>query len=242
MTCTCNSPLRSSKLSHQRPKTAAEAGNHMSSHPGSLWAALGRPALRGPLPPSRGPEWRLARERLAEALRTHGVTQRIRSPGALWSLLRSTVPPAAATWAALLGQNTLHDLIRSIPASHRPEARLVSWNLRWLVSPRADQAAAKRALVRRWLETGRVVLLQETHWSEADIAVWQTSFPAATVLASAAAAGPRGGPQGGVAILLPAEFQVTSRAELVPGFALEAHVTHSTRPAMRLVSVYLPLG
>ena len=165
--------------------------------PGTLWEALGQPTLTGLLPTARSPEWCSTRRTLAAALRKHGLQHKVRSAFTLWNLLHHTSPPRGATWSTLIANYTFNQLCQQLRARHvQAGVRLASWNLRWLVSPHTDQAAGKRALVRRWLEAGRIVLLQETHWTAADLAVWETAFPAATVLAAPATAGPRGGPQG----------------------------------------------
>merc|ERR1712155_447050 len=95
--------------------------------------------------------------------------------------------------------------------------RIATWNIRWLVSPHTEQATAKRGVVRQWLDAGHVSLLQETHWDQADIAIWTTPFPAATLAAAPAVPGPRGGPCGGVATLLPCGFTLLQSDIVVPG-------------------------
>ena len=170
----------------------------------TLWLALGQPTLRGLLPTARSPEWCAVRKSLTAALRTQDLQQRIRSPSSLWNLLHCGTPPPGSTWEALIGHHSLDHLCQQLRANiEQAGIRLACWNLHWLVPPHTDQAMGKRALIRHWLEAGRIVLLQETHWTDVDIAVWETAFPAATVLAAPATLGPRGGPQGGVAILLP---------------------------------------
>ena len=62
-----------------------------------------------------------------------------------------------------------------------------------------------------------MVLLVETQWDDADIYTWKTKFPNVAIEASAAAAGPHGGRQGGVAAMLPYGPTVTRSIEVAPG-------------------------
>ena len=100
----------------------------------------------------------------------------------------------------------------------------------------AQQNHAKRDRIRRWLDAGRVVLLQETHWSLADSSVWSHLFPAAAVRASVAPGG-----VGGVAIIVPSGISITSELEVVPGYALAATLSDGCNQ-IRCVSMYLPPG
>ena len=118
---------------------------------------------------------------------------------------------------------------------------IASWNVRWAVSPHTPQAAAKREQLRRWLEAGRIVLLQETHWRPEDEAIWRTLLPAATVVASPAVNGPRGGPQGGTAIMLPPACTLVGLPSRVPGVAVGCEV-EAPGGRVRLLWVYLPPG
>ena len=122
--------------------------------------------------------------------------------------------------------------------------KLASWNLRWLVDPAAPAAAAKRAVVQNACMGGRVALLQETHWDEATAGVWAGLFPNCQVLSGPARPGPTGGPQGGVAIIVPAGWECTHWEVLVPGCVLQARLrrrAESERGEDFLVqSVYFP--
>ena len=208
----------------------------------ALWEALGQPAWEAPLPTARSPAWRVCRQSLQAALEGTGLRQRVRSPSSLGLLLRGRLPVPGDTWGSLLegaGWGALCAALRT--GAMARGARFVTWNLRWMVSPHTARNADKRSAVRQWLEAGRIVFLQETHWSEADLAVWGACFPASTLLAAHAVLGPRGGPQGGVAILLPQGMAVLSHRVLVPGCALEVCVELDGRRA-RLLSLYLPPG
>ena len=78
-----------------------------------------------------------------------------------------------------------------------------------------------RSLILRLLAEGCVVLLQETHWSEAACATWGGCFPKAEVRASAARPGANGGLCGGVAILVPARYRIVSYQVISDGCCIE---------------------
>ena len=71
---------------------------------------------------------------------------------------------------------------------------------------------------------GKIVAIQETHWLAGDAGVWGGLFPGAEVISSCARNGERGGPCGGVAILIPARYEVIESAVIVPGYCVEAVV------------------
>ena len=177
----------------------------MSSDSAALWAALGDPCADALLPPARSSAWAGARRSLSSCLRSHGTPWRVRSPAALWAMLRGGPLPAACTWRDLLREDGLGELLATIRSARSNRGwKFASWNPQWLLSPHTDQAAAKRAAIRRWLAAGKVVLLQETHWREYDIAIWEHAIPGSTVVAFPAAEGPQGGPSGGVAVRMDA--------------------------------------
>ena len=118
-----------------------------------------------------------------------------------------------------------------------------SWNARWLVSPNTTRGARKKAAIERRLLEGRVVALQETHWDEAAVEVWAGLFAQARVAAAPARPGPLGGPQGGVAGIVPFPLVLESSAVLADGCAVEARVWDpASRAAFRVRSVYFPPG
>ena len=164
----------------------------------ALWEALGRPVEGLPLPTAHSPAWRTARNSLRTALAAAGAPSRVRSPRALGLLLRGIPPGPGETWGSHLTGCGWSELCRALRTGNSAAGlRLASWNLRWMVSPHTAQNAAKRNAIRQWLEAGRTVLLQETHWSPEDQAVWGARFPAAQLFAAPAVQGPRGGPREG---------------------------------------------
>ena len=97
--------------------------------------------------------------------------------------------------------------------------------------------------IRELLLSGTIVAVQETHWTEADAAVWGSLFPGSQVFASPATRGPRGGPQGGVALLIPHPWVARQVREVLPGRYLEVDVTQGSEPdALQLTvgSLYAP--
>ena len=108
--------------------------------------------------------------------------------------------------------------------------------MRWLVDPHSAQNIRKRQRIRRWLDAGKVTLLQETHWETADLVVWENMFPAATIVASEAHRG-----AGGVAIVVPPSVEVTHHQVIVAGYAVIADLRYRGQP-FRVLSWYLPPG
>ena len=154
----------------------------------ALSEALGRPHGRGLLPTARSEAWGACRRSLESALAHLGIRVRVRSAARLWQLLRpGRLPGPGATWDQLCGQAFIRDVVTAF--THEDLApgvwRLSSWNARWLLDPHSDAAAGKRAVIARLLAQGRVVALQETHWSDdADAAVWEGALPGATLVHS----------------------------------------------------------
>ena len=60
---------------------------------GTLWGALGRPALGGLLPSGKSTEWAVARAALDETLCDWGAGWKPSSPAALWQALNGTACP-----------------------------------------------------------------------------------------------------------------------------------------------------
>ena len=208
-----------------------------------LLEALGFPVLGKLVPLSRDPAWRVPRMGLFQALMQHDVPHRFRSPSSLWALLHGGPMPAMCTWERLLEGQDFDSLLSALgDAGGCSSWRLSSWNLRWLVSSHTDKAARKRALLRRWLQSRRVVLLGETHWFDADVATWSSAFPGSRVFAAPAVRGPRGGPSGGVAVILPQGYSLDSWRILVPGYAVEVLAHQQGAESTRFVSMYLPDG
>ena len=121
--------------------------------------------------------------------------------------------------------------------------RIASWNPRWMVSPHTEQGAAKKKRIQRAIGAGTVVTIQETHWSVGDMAIWSGLFAGAEVVAAEARLGPNGGPQGGVAIVIPVRYEVLGRRTVVPGLCVEATIRRrgdAARMAWVIQSLYLP--
>ena len=159
-----------------------------------------------PLVGSRG--WHAARLTLYAALLELGGKGAWRSPGALWGALKGGRPPAGATWADLVVGHSLAEVLAAEKRKRGTTVRVATWNVRWLRDPHTAAATAKRAVILRLLAEGCIVLLQETHSGPQAHAAWRNSFPTTEVLASYTREGPQGDPCGGVAVLVPARFQV----------------------------------
>ena len=208
----------------------------------ALVRAVGRPRLEELLPSARASSWVRAAAGMRAALAAREVRGRVRSASALWRLLRGGSPPPGATWGWLLAGRGLGHLVEGLEAGAvGEEVRLASWNARWLVSLDSTQVALKREAVRKWLDAGRVVLLQETHWNAVDALVWESRFPGARVVSSPAVAGPGGGRLGGVAIVVPHGYDLLGHRVLCDGYAVEATVSRGGT-AQAVVSLYLPPG
>ena len=140
----------------------------MNAHT-SLWALLLQPQGTDLLPPAKSRVWSPQTESLREWARGHECDARIRSPSSLWTILHQTLVPHATTWADLIAEHTPANLLAALrerSASEGPGS--ASWNVRWLVDPHSVQNILKRQRIRRWLDAGRITLLQETHWETAD--------------------------------------------------------------------------
>ena len=139
----------------------------------ALLGALGHPPLDELVPFARTPTWAIARRGLSRVLGEQDFSLRIRSPSSLWALLQGGSLPRGCTWERLLRGHDLDSLLTAVGNRGRQQGwQLAVWNLRWLISLHTDQASRKRAIVRRWLQARRVVLLQETHWFDRDLATW----------------------------------------------------------------------
>eukprot|EP00959_Pyramimonas_sp_CCMP1952_P080914 1690149-Pyramimonas_sp.AAC.1 len=101
----------------------------------------------------------------------------------------------------------------------RGTLKLGRWNVRYLESTTAHENMIKHAFITRMTTDGRIGLIQETHWTEHEAAVWSTMFHARTLVASPAYIGPAGGRAGGVAILIPHGTTLLRAEDLVPGRA-----------------------
>ena len=98
----CRQPMldHSWPSNQQRPNTAAPASSNGDSH-----LALGG----APAPPRHGPsafrqirKWIAQRDSIHDWPRLHECSDRIRSPGSLWTILHKTPIPNGATWGSLI--------------------------------------------------------------------------------------------------------------------------------------------
>ena len=88
---------------------------------------------------------------------------------------------------------------------------------------------------------GSVVGLCETHWQDADRDRWASAFPSATLVSAPAVRGPNSGSASGVAIVVPAQYEVKNESVLVPGCALACVLEDRfTALRFRVVVIYLP--
>ena len=156
----------------------------------SLWEAFLHPRGHDLLPSARDSTWTARRDALHERPRSLDVHSRIRSPAALWSLLKNTPIPRGATWALLFQGSSWQALMDALTPRGGHEFRgLISWNVRSMADQHTNVNQAKRNRIRRWLDAGRIVLLQETHWDQGHAAAWSQIFPAAALVASPAVSG-----------------------------------------------------
>ena len=105
----------------------------------------------------------------------------------------------------------------------------------WSMRAQSKTSSRNNAFEDGWMQ-GKVFLLQETHWETADLAVWETLFPAATIIASEAVNG-----AGGVAIIIPPAVEIIREHTLVPGYAILAELRYRGQ-SIRVLSWYLPPG
>ena len=206
----------------------------------SLWEACGSPAADSYLPSSRDRRWLLARRvlRLAIAKYTNH-TPNIRSWQALWSVAQGTTPPRSCTWERLCSNVTLANLVAKIKDWKKADQTPCSWNVRWLVDPNTHIATVKRAIILKALMAGKVVCLQETHWTMEAAAIWEGLFPGCRCVQSSARPGPNGGPQGGVAVLFGSMYREVSKEVIVAGCAVRVTLCDGTKEAS-YASIYLP--
>ena len=203
----------------------------------SLWAVLLHPQGTDLLPFAKSRTWSAQCESLLEWARLHECNDRIRSPASLWTILHQTPVPNGATWADLIAEHSPEDLVNALKGRNGAEGPgLLPWNVRWLIDPRSVQNTLKRQRARRWLDAGKVILLQETHWETTGLTVWENLFPAATIIASEAVDG-----AGGVAILTPPSVEIIYNRTLVPGYAVMAELRYRGQP-IRVLSRYLHPG
>ena len=132
----------------------------------ALLEALGLPerSIGDRLPSPLTALWRRHSFALRNALSRQGITDRIRTPSVLWTLLHRCPRPRRATWRSLLEGRTWDLLVERVRDRRAASGtRVAVWNPRWLVDPTTDVNDAKRWVIKKWLDAGRVTLLSETH-------------------------------------------------------------------------------
>ena len=108
----------------------------------SLAGVLGYPPGHLPLGSARSPTWRTVEAALH--FRLPAGLHRVRSPRALWSILKGGPPPRGARWRDLTDGVAGDALVQALQAAARaPAARFASWNIRWLRSPHTARGATK---------------------------------------------------------------------------------------------------
>ena len=71
---------------------------------------------------------------------------------------------------------------------------------------------------------GVVVAIQETHWDPAAEQAWEALLPDTRIVSTGATVGPRGGPQGGVALVIPREHELLEWKVLKEGCGVAAKI------------------
>ena len=106
----------------------------------------------------------------------------------------------------------------------------------------SDINVTKKIVVLALLAESKVVAVQDTHWNDNEISMWEGLSPGTRVVGSSARIGPNGGPQGGVALLAPARFHLLSWRALVASCASEARVQYNAPDCLpfRVQSMYFP--
>ena len=213
----------------------------------TLWDVLGQPE-----PSAHVPLWRTAaaadpRNRLLAAARQASLRCSFRSWTQVWHLCHTSALPLYLTWGHMCGQLSWDQFVQEARQRQRQcIARFQCWNLRWMVDPLTDANSSKRAIILRHALQGSVLALQETHWDEISIAIWERLLPGCSLLASPAQVGQENGRCGGVAIVFPPHVTIAAQRELVPGYALyglgQPTGIHPDTTADGCLSFYLPPG
>ncbi len=143
----------------------------------SLWDALGRPYPSAPIPWATTSPWPEARRSLRRALHAIGGVGAWRSQAALWAAVRDDGLPVGRAWEQLCDGVTLkHVREIELRGTAGIAMRTATWKVRWMLDPHTRVAAAKHAVFLRLPGEGCIVLLQETHWTEAACATWGVFF------------------------------------------------------------------
>ena len=237
----------------------------------SLGTALGSPNPARLLPARRSPEWRWYCRTIEDFSRCPGILSG-RGAEWLWKKLQRSAPPPQISWGALLVGWGEADEARVRAALRETicldDVVITSWNVRWLVDPNSTRATGKKRVIEERLALGQIVCIQETHWSDADEAVWKHGLMIRSIFASSAYNGDgqednsdtdtdddqrghqrrrnagRAGRLGGVATLLPAGYKFIDEQTrvLVPGHATLATVKAPSGRTIKIVNTYLRPG
>jgi len=168
-----------------RATPATEHPRSMSS----LGTALGSPNPARLLPARRSPEWRWYCRTIEDFSRCPGILSG-RGAEWLWKKLQRSAPPPQISWGALLVGWGEADEARVRAALRETicldDVVITSWNVRWLVDPNSTRATGKKRVIEERLALGQIVCIQETHWSDADEAVWKHGLMIRSIFASSA--------------------------------------------------------
>ena len=178
----------------------------------SLRAVLGVPCPQRPLPPVRSSQWAACRDRLRRAPAGSELP-----PHSGDSCTQGAPPLGAPPGERSAG--TRPSLNYSTPRRAPPplDGAFASWNVRWMIGHHTAVAGGKRRAIEKSLAKQHAVLLQETHWFESALGIWEAgTFLHTRVVAATTRPGNEGGPQGGVAIVCPIPHRVVEHATLVP--------------------------
>ena len=102
--------------------------------------------MGAPLPGPRTLCWRAACTALVQCLGERGVCARFRSAAVLWRTLSGGLPRAGANWRQLCELGDVDTLVGAVALRGAADGiRFATWNVRWLLSPHTERAAAKHA-------------------------------------------------------------------------------------------------
>ena len=170
-------------------------------------------------------EWKFHGGELHRHLTEAGAVQLIRSPARLALLLHGQAPGRGWTWEKLLSKGCLATLIETIKATPKQNGPgFATWNVRWMRDPHTKKAGIKRAILVKMAVKGVVVAIQETHRDPAAEQAWEALLPDTRIVSTGATVGPRGGPQGGVALVIPREHELLEWKVLKEGCGVAAKI------------------
>ena len=143
------------------------------------------PLLNAHIPGAKSPSWRAVEFAIQRALKPYCHSRPIRTWTALWRIARNSLPPRTARWVDLCDGIVLDDLIKnSFLVGSNKRSPFTCWNPRWLKKSQSDKAKGKAFIIREHLYTGKVMLLQGTHWTQVDRDIWGSCFPGTRIFES----------------------------------------------------------